>query len=103
MKGIASFENFGSVLRLPIFPPTTIATPSSSGLCILIGGHTVKQFPQYMHLSSFMVIVLSLGFGLIAAVGHEPIVVGISQDFVTIAWSTTGGFLWTATTAMSEQ
>src|SRR3990170_232356 len=80
---MASLENFGSLLRLPIFPPTTMETPSFSGLWIFIGGQTVKQFPQYIHLSGLILILFFAGSGVMARVGQEAIVVGISQSLPT--------------------
>ncbi len=102
-NGIASLENFGLLLRLPIFPPTTIATPSRSASLIEIGGQTVKQFPQYMHLSKLMEMLFFAGFGLIADVGHEATTVGISHIFPTVSSFTTGIFVCRATMAISEQ
>jgi hypothetical protein len=68
-----------------------------------IGGHTVKQLPQYMHFSSLIVTVFSFGLGLIADVGHDATVVGISHTLDTSSLLIVGTFLCTATTAMSEQ
>src|SRR5512147_1281742 len=82
MNGMTSFENFGLDLRLLILPPTTMATPSRSGSLMLIGGHTVKQLPQYMHFSALIFTLLFAGSGLMARVGQEPITVGSSHMFL---------------------
>src|SRR3990172_2888768 len=102
-KGIASRENIGWMRALDTLPPTKTATPSNSGLAMGSAGQTVKQLPQYMQRSSLMVTLFSFGFGLMAAVGQEAIMVGISHCLATRSLSMTGGLRCTPTRAMSEQ
>jgi hypothetical protein len=46
-----------------------------------------------MHRSSLILTDLVAGFGLIAPVGHDAMVVGISHWFASVASFTFGGFL----------
>src|SRR5665811_955729 len=91
--GIASLVNIGSVLALEILPPTQIETPSLMGSASGMAGQTVKQLPQYMHLSSstLTVVLPSTEVGRMALFGQEATVVGISHCFGSASLSMRGG------------
>src|SRR5512144_482975 len=56
-----------------------------------------------MQRSSLIFTVLVAGFGLMAPVGHDAMVVGISHWFASVASFTFGGLRWMPRMAMSEQ
>src|SRR3990172_10709529 len=101
--GIARRENIGAVRAFDTFPPTKIATPSPSASAIGIAGQTVKQLPQYMQRSRLMLTDLVPALGMMACVGQERTVFGISHTAATLASSMRGGFRWMPTMARSEQ
>src|SRR5659263_426188 len=79
-------------------------TPSFRGSASGMAGQTVKQLPQYMHLSSstLTVVLPSIEVGRIALFGHEATVVGISHWFGSALLSIRGGVRCRPRIAMSE-